>query len=151
MQLEVNFFSAQPNMPPPREQQLLLCVTSRVQSLCCSTQQLPVVPALLDAAACGQAAACMAAWCSRSASADRPRLRTQLRCRCASCRHAGHIGLLVVDFDETCTAQDTIGSIIGAAVDARVRVCCDRCKCAHYWLCVLRAPVCPTPLPLCCC
>lgn len=35
---------------------------------------------------------------------------------------AGNIGLLVVDFDETCTEKDTIGALLGAAVEANVKV-----------------------------
>ncbi|KAF8066297.1 TH1 [Scenedesmus sp. PABB004] len=35
--------------------------------------------------------------------------------------HPRHIGLLVSDFDETLTAKDTIGALLGAAVEAQAR------------------------------
>jgi 2-hydroxy-3-keto-5-methylthiopentenyl-1-phosphate phosphatase len=35
---------------------------------------------------------------------------------------SGHVGLLVVDFDDTITEQDTIGALMTAAVEANVKV-----------------------------
>jgi hypothetical protein len=35
---------------------------------------------------------------------------------------AGHVGLLVCDFDDTITEKDTIGALMAAAVEANVKV-----------------------------
>jgi hypothetical protein len=35
---------------------------------------------------------------------------------------SGHVGLLVVDFDDTITEKDTIGALMTAAVEANVKV-----------------------------
>lgn len=40
----------------------------------------------------------------------------------AAAAAAGHVGLLVCDFDDTITEKDTIGALLGAAVEANVKV-----------------------------
>lgn len=82
MQLEVEFFSAQPQQPPSRE-----CIDPR---------------SLSHTPRCSQPAA------QRATQHVLPA--------------AGRIGLLVCDFDDTCTLKDSIGTLMGVAADAAARV-----------------------------
>ena len=41
---------------------------------------------------------------------------------------AGSVGMLVVDFDETCSQGDTISILLSAAVEARARVSSNRTR-----------------------
>jgi hypothetical protein len=44
-----------------------------------------------------------------------------------SCCPAGNIGLLVVDFDETCTEKDTIGVLLNAIVESNAYAAAAAC------------------------